>query len=258
MTQLTLGLRWGLGLLVAAGLLGMPSGAQSQDGRDQPASAVDDSPAPRVAGTAVEFVLALNPFAAEGADAANAALLEDTGTQRSCAATCSLRLPINLPSGVSIVGIELDAFDGTTGGQVIANLLRCPRGATNCVLLTSAGTIFTEAPGPIQVRNDLTVPRTVDNGAETYVASINISTGSPNLRFGGLRVFFRLQVSPTPAGASFADVPPTHPFFRFIEALARSGITSGCGGGNFCPDAPITRGQMAAFLAIALGLHFAP
>jgi hypothetical protein len=141
---------------------------------------------------------------------------------------------------------------------VIANLLRCPRGATNCVLLTSAGTIFTEAPGPIQVRNDLTVPRTVDNGAETYVASINISTGSPNLRFGGLRVFFRLQVSPTPAGASFADVPPTHPFFRFIEALARSGITSGCGGGNFCPDAPITRGQMAAFLAIALGLHFAP
>jgi beta-N-acetylhexosaminidase len=58
--------------------------------------------------------------------------------------------------------------------------------------------------------------------------------------------------------ATFSDVPTGHPFFRFIEALARSGITSGCGGGNFCPDAPLTRGQIAVFLSLGLGLHFAP
>jgi hypothetical protein len=51
-------------------------------------------------------------------------------------------------------------------------------------------------------------------------------------------------------------VPTNHPFFQFIEALAASRITSGCGGGNFCPDAPVTRGQMAVFLARALGLNF--
>lgn len=39
-----------------------------------------------------------------------------------------------------------------------------------------------------------------------------------------------------------------------IEALAAAGITSGCGGTNFCPNQSVTRGQMAAFLVRALGL----
>jgi hypothetical protein len=37
-----------------------------------------------------------------------------------------------------------------------------------------------------------------------------------------------------------------------INRLAESGITSGCAQGRFCPDAGITRGQMAAFLHRAL------
>jgi hypothetical protein len=51
-------------------------------------------------------------------------------------------------------------------------------------------------------------------------------------------------------------VPTSHPYFQFIQALAASGITGGCGGGNYCPDNPVTRGQMAVFLAKALGLQF--
>jgi hypothetical protein len=51
-------------------------------------------------------------------------------------------------------------------------------------------------------------------------------------------------------------VPVGHPQLQFVEALVAAGITAGCGGGNFCPDAPVTRGQMAVFLAAALGLHF--
>jgi hypothetical protein len=39
-----------------------------------------------------------------------------------------------------------------------------------------------------------------------------------------------------------------------IEWLAAAGITQGCGGDRFCPDQPVTRGQMAAFLTRALGL----
>lgn len=46
----------------------------------------------------------------------------------------------------------------------------------------------------------------------------------------------------------FADAPPGSFAFVFIEALARAGITSGCGGGNYCPSAPVTRAQMAVFL----------
>lgn len=52
--------------------------------------------------------------------------------------------------------------------------------------------------------------------------------------------------------------PANHQFFQFVEALADSGITAGCSAAPplYCPDAPLTRGQMAAFLAKALGLHW--
>ena len=39
-----------------------------------------------------------------------------------------------------------------------------------------------------------------------------------------------------------------------INRLAEAGITTGCGGTNFCPTNIVDRGQMAAFLVRALGL----
>jgi ELWxxDGT repeat protein len=61
--------------------------------------------------------------------------------------------------------------------------------------------------------------------------------------------------NPPPAtGTRFADVPADYWAARFIEQLAADGITNGCGGGNFCPDQPITRGEMAVFLATAFHL----
>jgi hypothetical protein len=63
-------------------------------------------------------------------------------------------------------------------------------------------------------------------------------------------------VSPAPGTATFNDVPTTHPFFQFIEALHASGITGGCSAAPplYCPDNSVSRGQMAVFLAKALGL----
>lgn len=46
----------------------------------------------------------------------------------------------------------------------------------------------------------------------------------------------------------FTDVPTDHTFHDDIEAIAFAGVTTGCGGGKFCPEDPVTRGQMAAFL----------
>jgi cysteine-rich repeat protein len=46
----------------------------------------------------------------------------------------------------------------------------------------------------------------------------------------------------------FADVPANDPFCRWIEELARRGVASGCGGGNYCPGAPVTREQMSVFV----------
>jgi hypothetical protein len=53
---------------------------------------------------------------------------------------------------------------------------------------------------------------------------------------------------PPAATGMFHDVPTNHWAASWIEELARAGITSGCGGGNYCPAAPITRAQMAVFL----------
>jgi len=47
---------------------------------------------------------------------------------------------------------------------------------------------------------------------------------------------------------AFPDVPCSNPFASWIEQLAADGITTGCGGGNYCPDDPVLRQQMAVFL----------
>ncbi|MDH5372599.1 MAG: S-layer homology domain-containing protein, partial [Acidimicrobiia bacterium] len=55
----------------------------------------------------------------------------------------------------------------------------------------------------------------------------------------------------SPSG--FADVGG-HDFEDEITWMVQSGITTGCAPGRFCPDDPVTRGQMAAFLNRALNL----
>jgi hypothetical protein len=74
---------------------------------------------------------------------------------------------------------------------------------------------------------------------------------------GGARITWHRQVSPPPAVATFPDVPTNHPFFQFVEALHAAGIAAGYGNGSFGVNDAITRGQMAVFLAKALGLHWA-
>jgi hypothetical protein len=74
-----------------------------------------------------------------------------------------------------------------------------------------------------------------------------------------MSVFLLRTLDPTlnpPACATpmFNDVPASSPFCRWIEELARRGITGGCGGGNFCPTQPVTREQMAVFLTGTFGL----
>lgn len=73
---------------------------------------------------------------------------------------------------------------------------------------------------------------------------------------GGVQITWRRQVSPPPGTPTFGDVPPSDAAFAFVEAMVASGITAGCGSGNYCPDGPVTRRQMAVFFAKALGLHW--
>ncbi len=114
-------------------------------------------------------------------------------------------------------------------------------------------------PGHTEFRTDytdylgITIP---ENAGHAYVLDIEHPITNQLSYFGYVEIHWRRTVSDPPTTATFGDVPSSHPYFQFIEALASSGITGGCGGGNYCPDRPLTRGQMAAFLAKALGLHW--
>lgn len=80
-----------------------------------------------------------------------------------------------------------------------------------------------------------------------------------NITRGQMAVFLLaakhgLGYVPPPAVGVFTDVPTSSPLAPWIEQLYNEGITSGCGGGNYCPGDPTTRGQMAVFLTATFGL----
>jgi hypothetical protein len=52
----------------------------------------------------------------------------------------------------------------------------------------------------------------------------------------------------------FTDVPLGTYLGDWIEELSREGIMSGCGGGQYCPDGLVNRGEMAVFLSRAFSL----
>jgi uncharacterized repeat protein (TIGR01451 family) len=56
------------------------------------------------------------------------------------------------------------------------------------------------------------------------------------------------HVPPPASGTAFLDVPAGSFAADWIEELASLGVTAGCGNGNFCPGATLTRAQMAVFL----------
>jgi hypothetical protein len=168
-----------------------------------------------------------------------------------------LSLVLDLPTGAQILRFELDACDLTPGGQVSLWFYRAhtPMGTgLEQVIEASTGSLATPGCDVFEIALPQG-PLEVNNATEHYFCG---SVRPGGAAFTALRVFYRLQVSPAPAVATFGDVPVGRPQHQYIEALVASGITAGCGGGNYCPDAPLTRGQMAVFLSKGLGLHFAP
>ena len=59
--------------------------------------------------------------------------------------------------------------------------------------------------------------------------------------------------------SDFLDSADASFFYPYIVTLVANGITAGCGGGNYCPNADVTRAQMAVFLLKAKhGVCYAP
>ncbi len=68
------------------------------------------------------------------------------------------------------------------------------------------------------------------------VANVSVSVGADSDVVSNSFVF------------DFDDVSSAYPDHAAIATLVRNGVTVGCGTNTFCPDSPVTRGQMAPFL----------
>jgi hypothetical protein len=86
------------------------------------------------------------------------------------------------------------------------------------------------------------------NGMVTY--SVN-SSSNASIRVGSITVSG--QTFTIYQGIQFNDVPVGHAFYDEIGKLSARSVTLGCGNGSFCPNAVVTREQMAAFIVRALG-----
>lgn len=178
--------------------------------------------------------------------------------------------PLSLPEGAVIERICLYADDSDPGHALSASLFaaKLVPGGESPALLPVGGVAssnsnvgygyYCSEPFSSAVRSRL------DDGdgtpdPVTYYAYVYLPAASQNaLGFGGVRITWKRLASPPPGTPSFSDVPAGDAAFPHVEALRASGITMGCGDGTiYCPDAILTRRQMAVFLAKALGLHWA-
>jgi hypothetical protein len=139
---------------------------------------------------------------------------------------------------------------------------------------SSANITWTNTGG---FNRNVMIELSTDGGATfpVVIASNVNNTGSytftvPNYPTSQGRIRVREYNFVAPAGVSaanftltnstqrFNDVPVSHPFFNEIEKMAARGITLGCGNGNYCPDANVTREQMAIFIERTLGVFTPP
>ncbi len=108
------------------------------------------------------------------------------------------------------------------------------------------------------------VTRLVSNGVTVGCGGGSYCVADPTTRQQMAAFLIKARLgfcfSPPPAtGTVFGDVPASSIFAPWIEELQRQGLTAGCGGGNYCPDANVTRAQMAIFLLnTAYGPGYAP
>jgi S-layer family protein len=163
---------------------------------------------------------------------------------------------LQLPAGAMIDSVELDSceFNANYGTSVL--LLDCDSLGTACTNVPGTGSGAQPNSGCGRTVFPLTPYGPIDNLNREYILDVFTPAGDNSESFSGVTIGYKLQVSPAPATASFVDVPTTSPIFKFVEALKASGITAGCDATHFCPNNSLTRGQMAVFLAAALGLQW--
>lgn len=175
--------------------------------------------------------------------------------------------PLALPDGVVIDTLCLYADDSDPGpsravwSHVVA-IKQVPEGESPALLVVGPE-VYSDNIGYQKACRSVgeTVKGRIDVDGDgnpdpvAYYVHVQFPSSPSFLGAGGVEITWRRQVS-GPTSQTFSDVPSSDPGFGYIEALAASGITAGCSPTDYCPDANLTRRQMAVFLSKALGLHW--
>jgi hypothetical protein len=220
---------------------------------------------PDVFGTSADGYTAVQGYELEG-DAEFQKENSSHGTYCGASSTSNLAwVHIPVPHGVQLEFLRWWAYDNDADDDLRFNIYETcqPKFGAGSPSSTFLDQVETSgSPGNVSSSTLFSPSPTTDTVSCAYEIEVQYIAGTigscvgSNLAVQKLRFQWKRQISPAPATATFADVPTSYIYFRAIEALAASGITSGCGGGNFCPNGNVTRGELAAFLARALGLHW--
>jgi len=177
---------------------------------------------------------------------------------------------VSLPQGALLDSWRAFFYDNSASNNFTVGLVKWLDDSSNSPVQGNQGFgVFTSSGTPgftnhhqvegitIDLREPTSGGVTRAEAADFYSFYV-VMPNDVDVAFKGVRVIWHRQVSPAPVVATFNDVPTSDPGFQFIEALAASGITAGCNTAppQYCPDATLTRRQMAVFLSKALGLHW--
>lgn len=152
---------------------------------------------------------------------------------------------------------------GTGGGAVQIQADPNPSSGFRTAAVTVAGQtlhLVQSGVNPIQVFSDVPLAGPFA-GYISLLRTYNITSGCSPAEYcpagattrGQMAVFVVRSILggdtfDAPSAPYFEDVPATHPYFRHVQKMRQMGITAGCTGTRYCPDDPVTRGQMAVFL----------
>ncbi len=147
-------------------------------------------------------------------------------------------------------------FSSVTRAQMAVFLLRSKNGVCY-VPPAPTGTVFSDVPTNGFAAGYI---ESLANGGVTGGCAPGLFCPSDPVNRAQMAVFLLRTlegpsyVPPACTTATFADMPCSSGFSRWVYELVRRNITAGCGGGNYCGINNVTRGQMAVFLVAAFGL----
>lgn len=131
-------------------------------------------------------------------------------------------------------------------------------GSTTVTTLATGATSGSTGPQWLNILGLSGTPfttRYIDDSGDLVQHVIRVDIAS-DTSLGGCNIWWTRQISPAPISATFTDVPTGHWAYQYVEALKKSGVTTGATATTFNPNGTVSRAEMAVFLARGLGLAY--